>query len=241
LPVSNSPNLTTLAVYPALHAAALAITLHRVELRALSMTEKAEPEINWDELRPQLTKMALELGPLVVFFIANARADIFVATAAFMAAMAISLVLTWLILKKIAIMPLVTGVVVLVFGGLTLWLQDDTFIKIKPTITNTLFAAVLLGGLLFGQSLLKYVFGDVYKLREEGWSKLTLNWGLFFIVLAIVNEVLWRNFSTDIWVAFKVWGVMPLTVIFSISQVTLLNKYAPATEPKHIPPIVVES
>lgn len=205
------------------------------------MTEKAEPEINWDELRPQLTKMALELGPLVVFFIANARADIFVATAAFMAAMAISLVLTWLILKKIAIMPLVTGVVVLVFGGLTLWLQDDTFIKIKPTITNTLFAAVLLGGLLFGQSLLKYVFGDVYKLREEGWSKLTLNWGLFFIVLAIVNEVLWRNFSTDIWVAFKVWGVMPLTVIFSISQVTLLNKYAPATEPKHIPPIVVES
>ena len=205
------------------------------------VSEKAEPEINWDELRPQLTKMALELGPLVVFFIANARADIFVATAWFMGAMAISLILTWLILKKIAIMPLVTGVVVLVFGGLTLWLQDDTFIKIKPTITNSLFAAVLLGGLLFGQSLLKYVFGDVYKLRPEGWSKLTLNWGLFFVVLAIINEVLWRNFSTDIWVAFKVWGVMPLTVIFSITQVGLLNKYAPPAEPKHVPPIVVES
>ncbi|MDB5613924.1 MAG: septation protein [Devosia sp.] len=206
------------------------------------MTEKtAEPEINWDELRPQIIKMALELGPLVVFFIANARADIFVATAAFMGAMVISLVLTWIILKKIAVMPLVTGVVVLVFGGLTLWLQDDTFIKIKPTITNSLFAAVLLGGLFFKQSLLKYVFGDVYKLREEGWSKLTLNWGLFFLVLAVINEVLWRNFSTDTWVAFKVWGVMPLTVIFSISQVSLLNKFAPEAEPKHVPPIVVES
>jgi intracellular septation protein len=207
-----------------------------------AMTEKtAEPEINWEELRPQIIKMALELGPLVIFFIANARADIFVATAAFMGAMVISLVLTWFILKKIAIMPLVTGVVVLVFGGLTLWLQDDTFIKIKPTITNSLFAAVLLGGLVFKQSLLKYVFGDVYKLREQGWSKLTLNWGVFFLVLAVVNEILWRNFTTDTWVAFKVWGVMPLTVIFSISQVSLLNKYAPEAEPKHMPPIVVES
>ena len=206
------------------------------------MTHKsAEPEINWEELRPQIIKMALELGPLVIFFIANARADIFVATASFMVAMTVSLVLTWLILKKVAIMPLVTGAVVLVFGGLTLWLQDDTFIKIKPTITNGLFAAVLLGGLLFGQSLLKYVFGDVYKLRPEGWSKLTLNWGLFFVVLAVINEVLWRNFSTDVWVAFKVWGVMPLTVLFSISQLSLLNKYAPAAEPKHIPPVVVET
>jgi intracellular septation protein len=206
------------------------------------MTDKsAEPEINWEELRPQIIKMALELGPLVIFFIANARADIFVATASFMVAMTVSLVLTWLILKKVAIMPLVTGAVVLVFGGLTLWLQDDTFIKIKPTITNGLFAAVLLGGLLFGQSLLKYVFGDVYKLRPEGWSKLTLNWGLFFVVLAVINEVLWRNFSTDVWVAFKVWGVMPLTVLFSISQLSLLNKYAPAAEPKHIPPVVVET
>ena len=206
------------------------------------MTEKtAEPEINWDELRPQVIKMALELGPLVVFFIANARADIFVATAAFMIAMVVSLILTWLILKKIAVMPLVTGVVVLVFGGLTLWLQDDTFIKIKPTITNGLFAAVLLGGLLFKTSLLKYVFGDVYKLRPEGWSKLTLNWGLFFIVLAVINEVLWRNFSTDFWVAFKVWGVMPLTVLFSLSQLPLLSKYAPPAEPPSPPTIVVES
>lgn len=205
------------------------------------MTDKAEPEINWAELRPQLIKMSLELGPLVVFFIANARAEIFTATAWFMGAMVVSLILTWLILKKIAVMPLVTGAVVLVFGGLTLWLQDDSFIKMKPTFTNSLFAVTLLGGLIFGQSLLKYVFGDVYKLKPEGWRKLTLNWGLFFVVLAIANEILWRNFSTDVWVAFKVWGVMPLTVIFSISQLSLLNKYAPADEPPHVPPIVVES
>jgi intracellular septation protein len=209
--------------------------------KSLPMTEKAEPEVNWDELRPQLIKMSLELGPLIVFFIANARADIFVATAWFMGAMAVSLILSWAILKKIAVMPLVTGVVVLVFGGLTLWLQDDTFIKMKPTITNVLFGSVLLGGLLFGQSLLKYVFGEVYKLRPEGWSKLTFNWGVFFFVLAVINEVLWRNFSTDFWVAFKVWGIMPLTVIFSLSQMSLLNKYAPSDEPEHVPPVIVES
>lgn len=206
-----------------------------------SMTEKAEADVNWDELRPQITKLALELGPLVVFFIANARADIFVATAWFMGAMVISLLLSWLILKKVAVMPLVTGVVVLVFGGLTLWLQDDTFIKMKPTITNVLFGSVLLGGLLFGQSLLKYVFGEVYKLRPEGWWRLTLNWGIFFFVLAVINEVLWRNFSTEIWISFKVWGVMPLTVLFSMSQLPLLSKYAPPSEPPSPPNIVVES
>ncbi|MBO9588744.1 septation protein A [Devosia sp.] len=206
-----------------------------------SMTDKAEADVNWDELRPQITKLALELGPLVVFFIANARADIFVATAWFMGAMVVSLLLSWLILKKVAVMPLVTGVVVLVFGGLTLWLQDDTFIKIKPTITNVLFGSVLLGGLLFGQSLLKYVFGEVYKLKPEGWWRLTLNWGIFFFVLAVINEVLWRNFSTEIWIAFKVWGVMPLTVLFSMSQLPLLSKYAPPNEPPSPPNIVVES
>lgn len=206
-----------------------------------SMTEKVEADVSWDELRPQITKLALELGPLVVFFIANARADIFVATAWFMGAMVLSLLLSWLILKKIAVMPLVTGVVVVVFGGLTLWLQDDTFIKIKPTITNVLFGSVLLGGLLFGQSLLKYVFGEVYKLRPEGWWRLTLNWGIFFFVLAVINEVLWRNFSTEVWISFKVWGVMPLTVLFSMSQLPLLSKYAPPNEPPSDPNVVVES
>jgi len=187
---------------------------------------KAE-QVNWDELRPQLIKIALELGPLVVFFLVNANADIFAATAWFMGAMVLSLASSWFILKRVAVMPLVTGIVVLVFGGLTLWLQDDTFIKMKPTIVNSLFGAVLLGGLLFGQSLLRYVFGDVYKLKPQGWLVLTIRWGVFFFVLAALNEVIWRNFSTDTWVAFKVWGIMPLTVVFSMFQLPVLSKYAP--------------
>jgi intracellular septation protein len=200
-------------------------------------TKPAEP--SWAELRPQLLKMALELGPLVVFFIANARADIFTGTAWFMGAMVLSLILAWVLLKKIAIMPVVTGVVVLIFGGLTLWLRDDTFIKMKPTIVNLLFGGTLLGGLVFGQSLLRYVFGDVYKLKPKGWTILTWRWGVFFFVLAVLNEVVWRTQTTDFWVAFKVWATMPLTVIFAASQLPVLTKYAP--DPKErievVPPM----
>jgi len=192
------------------------------------MAERAkDDDVNWSELKPQLIKMALELGPLVVFFIANARADIFVGTAWFMGAMVLSLLLSWLLLKRVALMPLVTGVVVLVFGGLTLWLHDDTFIKMKPTIVDSLFGVVLLGGLLFRVSLLRYVFGEVYKLWPEGWTVLTLRWGLFFFFLAALNEVVWRTQSTDFWVAFKVWATMPLTILFAASQLPVLNKYAP--------------
>jgi intracellular septation protein len=207
-----------------------------------------QPEINWSELRPQLIKIALELGPLLVFFLANAKGDellaaypsltqwfsspIIFATAVFMVAMVASLVLSWLLLKRIAIMPLVTGIVVLIFGTLTLLLQDDTFIKMKPTIVNGLFGGTLLGGLLFGQSLLRYVFGDVYKLKPKGWMVLTIRWGIFFFVLAVLNEIIWRNFDTDAWVAFKVWGIMPLTIVFSMFQLPVLSKYAPDEEPK---------
>lgn len=195
--------------------------------------QQTQPELNMEELKPQLIKLGLELGPLVLFFILNARAGIFVATGWFMGAMVISLLLSWLILKRIAVMPLVTGVVVLIFGGLTLWLQDDTFIKLKPTIVNVLFGSVLLGGLLFGQSLLKYVFGDVYKLRAEGWRILTWRWTIFFFVLAAINEIVWRNFSTDFWVAFKVWGIMPLTLVFSFALVVpILTQYAPEADEK---------
>lgn len=195
-------------------------------------TKPAEP--TWAELKPQLIKLALELGPLVVFFIVNSRADIFVGTAWFMGAMVVSLLLSWLLLKKIAVMPLVTGVVVLIFGGLTLLLRDDTFIKMKPTVINSLFGAVLLGGMLFRQSLLRYVFGDVYKLEPKGWSILTLRWGVFFFFLAILNEVVWRGTAlylpakeaTDFWVAFKVWATMPLTLVFAAFQLPVLTKYA---------------
>ncbi len=206
-----------------------------------SETKPAEP--SWDELRPQIIKMALELGPLVVFFIVNTKGEdilaafpalsqwftqpIIFATAVFMAAMVVSLLLSWLLLRRVAVMPLVTGVVVLIFGGLTLYFQDATFIKMKPTIVNTLFGVTLLGGLAFGQSLLKYVFGEVYKLEPKGWTILTLRWGLFFILLAVMNEVVWRTQSTDFWVAFKVWATMPLTVIFAAFQLPVLTKYAP--------------
>ncbi|MBN9362164.1 MULTISPECIES: septation protein A [unclassified Devosia] len=204
------------------------------------MTEETKSaDINWVELKPQIIKIVLELGPLLVFFFTNANYDIFTATAWFMGAMVVSLVLSWLLLKKVAIMPLVTGVVVLIFGTLTLVLKDDTFIKMKPTIVNSLFGLTLLGGLFFGQSLLKYVFGEVYKLKPEGWRKLTINWGLFFIFLAVANEVVWRLFDTDFWVAFKVWAIMPITVVFSMLQLPLLSKYAP--DPKEpievIPPM----
>jgi intracellular septation protein len=123
-------------------------------------------------------------------------------------------------------MPLVSGIVVFVFGALTLYLQDDEFIKMKPTIVNTLFGVILLGGLAFGKSLLGYVFDSAFHLDAAGWKKLTLRWGLFFLFLAILNEVVWRNFSTDFWVAFKVWGTMPITVLFTISQMPLIMRHS---------------
>lgn len=214
----------------------------------MAQTQPKPDDVNWDELKPQIIKLALELGPLVVFFIVNAQGEnilarfpvlqtwftqpIIFATAVFMVAMAISLVLSKMIMKRIPVMPLVTGVVVLIFGGLTLYFQDSLFIKMKPTITNVLFGSTLLGGLLFGQSLLRYVFGEVYKLKDRGWYLMTLRWGLFFFFLAVVNEVVWRNFSDDFWVAFKVWGIMPITMIFAMAQVPLLTRYAPDPEPK---------
>lgn len=172
-----------------------------------------------------LLKFALELGPLVIFFAANARGGLFWATGLFMVATAISLTVSWLMIRRLPIMPLVTGVVVFIFGGLTLYLQDEQFIKLKPTIVNVLFGGTLLIGLAFGKSLLAVVFEAAFDLNEEGWRKLTFRWALFFLLLAVLNEVIWRNFSTDFWVAFKVWGVMPLTFLFALSQVPLLQKY----------------
>ena len=192
------------------------------------------------EINPIL-KLALELGPLMVFFFANSRGEwlvgrfpalaelggpLFVATALFMAATAIALAVSWVLTRTLPIMPLVSGVVVFVFGALTLYLHSEIFIKMKPTIVNTLFGAVLLGGLAFGKSLLGYVFDSAFKLDAEGWRKLTLRWGLFFIFLAVVNEVVWRMFSTDTWVAFKVWGIMPITILFTMSQMPLIMKHS---------------
>lgn len=172
-----------------------------------------------------LLKFVLELGPLAVFFLTNNRYDIFVATGAFMAATVISLIASRILLKKIPVMPLVTGAFILVFGSLTLYLQDDVFIKMKPTIVNLLFAAALGTGLFFGRSLMKILLGEVIKLKDEGWRKLTTRWAYFFLLLAILNEIVWRSFSTDSWVAFKTFGIMPLTMIFMLAQIGLLQKY----------------
>ena len=206
-----------------------------------------EPDPNDPERKRTnpLLKLVLELGPLLVFFFANSRGDwiaervpflaglggpIFVGTACFMIATAIALAVSWVLTRTIPIMPLLSGVIVLVFGALTLWLQDETFIKVKPTIINTMFGVILLGGLAFGKSFLGYVFDSAFRLDAEGWRKLTLRWGLFFLAMAVLNEVVWRNFSTDFWIAFKVWGNMPLSIVFTILQLPLMQRHALAEE-----------
>ncbi len=173
----------------------------------------------------QLGKLALEVGPLVVFFVTNSQLDIFWGTGAFMVATVIALSLSKALFGRIPLMPLISGVFVLSFGGLTLFLNDALFIKLKPTIVNTLFAAILFGGLLYGQSLLRYLFGDVFRLTDEGWRVLTFRWALFFVFLAVLNEVVWRNFSDDFWVNFKLFGVIPITMIFGIMQFSIIKRY----------------
>ena len=173
----------------------------------------------------QLWKLLVELGPLLLFFLVNSRAGIFWGTGVLIVATVISIIASRVMFGKLAIMPLVSAFFVIIFGGLTLWLADDLFIKLKPTIVNLIFATVLLGGLILGHSLLRHLFGDVFKLTDEGWRLLTLRWGLFFVGLAILNEVVWRNFSTDTWVSFKVFGIMPLTMIFGLSQMGLLKTF----------------
>lgn len=198
------------------------------------------------QLNPAL-KLVLDLGPLVLFFFANSRpalflplvspilpADvatgervgIFVATAVFMVAVVIALAVSYVLTRHLPVMPLVTAIVVLVFGSLTLVLHDELFIKLKPTIIYLLFAAVLLGGLAFGKPLLGMVFDSVFHLTDEGWRKLTLRWALFFLALAVLNEIVWRTQTTDVWVSFKVFGVVPLTFVFGALQYPLLTKYA---------------
>jgi intracellular septation protein len=173
----------------------------------------------------QLVKLVLEAGPLVVFFVANSYWGIFPATGAFMIATTVALVVSRFKFGRIPVMPLVSGFFVLSFGGLTLYFQEEYFIKIKPTIVNLLFSVILFGGLLAGHSLLRYLFGEVFKLQDRGWRLLTFRWACFFVFLALLNEVVWRNFSTEFWAGFKLMGVMPITMIFAISQVGLLQRY----------------
>jgi intracellular septation protein len=205
------------------------------------MTEKPK-------LSPGL-RLALDLGPLIVFFVANMRpalfaplltpvlpatllegphAGIFTATAVFIPAVLIALAISYAKTRHLPVMPVVTAIVVVVFGGATLILQDEQFIKLKPTIIYVLFSVLLIGGLAFGKSLLGMVFDSVFNLTDEGWRKLTLRWALFFLALAVLNEIVWRTQSTDFWVAFKVFGVVPITFVFAALQVPLMTKHAVA-------------
>ncbi len=192
------------------------------------------------ELKLQGLKLLFEVGPLVIFMFANARLGIINATGVFMAATVISLIASRLVLKRIPTMPLITGVFVIVFGALTLYLNDPIFIKLKPTIVNLMFAAVMLGGLMFNWLVWKLLFKDVFKLVDEGWRKLQFRWGLFFLALAVLNEIVWRGaavvwphdasrvdqIADQVWVYFKLFGMMPLSVVFMMFQLPLLNRYA---------------
>ena len=201
------------------------------------MTRK--PQIN------PLLKLVLEMGPLILFFFANSRpalflpvvgpllpaavggekAGIFVATAVFMVAILASLAVSYALTRHLPVMAMVTAVVVVVFGTLTLVLHDDTFIKMKPTIIYLLFAGTLFGGMILRRPLLATVFDQMFHLTDEGWRKLTLRWSLFFLALAVLNEIVWRTQTTDTWVSFKVFGVTPLTFVFAALQYPLLMKY----------------
>jgi intracellular septation protein len=185
------------------------------------MSEQAKAENGSRRLYATL----LEIGPLVLFFIANGRWDIFIGTAVFMVATAIAVPCYRWLEGRWPVMPLVGGFFILVFGGLTLWLQDESFIKMKPTIVNCLFGAILLGGLALGRPLLKPVFGAAFRLTDTGWRVLTIRWCAFFFVLALINEVFWRAFSTDTWIASKMFVSFPLTLVFAFLQVPLLRRH----------------
>ncbi|MCL5776456.1 septation protein A [Limibaculum sp. FT325] len=197
-------------------------------------------------------KLALELGPLVVFFLvfrygrelldigplhdlmaratgeaalASASGPLFVATAAFMVAIAASLAASWWLTRRLPRMAVVTGVVVAVFGGLTLWLQDETFIKMKPTIVNGLFAIALGIGLMQGRSYIKYLMGEAIPMDDRGWMIFTRRWAVFFLFMALLNEAVWRTQTTEFWVSFKTFGNLPLTMGFTALQLPLLRRH----------------
>ncbi|WP_375620900.1 MULTISPECIES: septation protein A [unclassified Bartonella] len=212
-------------------------------LSNLNLHNNSEKKMNNNKkisLSPTL-KFLLEMGPLVAFFFANYKGEwliknigffqnfskpIFPATAIFMVAIIISLSLSWILARQIPIMPLISGIFVLVFGFLTLWLHNETFIKMKPTIINSLFAFILFGGMFFKKPLLRYALDSTLKLDDLGWQKLTYRWAFFFIFLAILNEIIWRNFSDNFWTSFKVFGVMPITVLFMLTQMPIIIKHS---------------
>lgn len=183
-------------------------------------------------MQSPIVKLALDLGPLIVFFVGFRFLGIYGATAVFMAAVLVALALGYVRDRKLSPMPLFTAVLVVVFGGLTLYLKNDTFIKMKPTVLYAFIGMLLLGGLAFNRLFIKYVFAQAFDLSEQGWRKLTWRWALFALALAITNEIVWRTFSTTIWVDFKVWAIMPLIFLFALAQTPLVLRHGnpPASE-----------
>jgi intracellular septation protein len=176
-------------------------------------------------MNPQIRRLALDLGPLFIFFAAFKYLGIFGATAAFMVAVLTALAIGYSLEKKLSPMPLFTAVLVMIFGGLTLYLKNDVFIKMKPTTLYAFFGAMLLGGLYFNRLFIKYVFAQAFELDETGWRKLTIRWGLFFLSLSAINEIVWRCTSTATWVSFKVWGIIPLIFLFALAQTPLVTRH----------------
>lgn len=175
--------------------------------------------------RGQILKLGLEVAPIAIFFLVNSYRDIFWGTGAFMVATIISLVLSRSIFGRIPVMPFVSGIFVVTFGTLTLVLQDALFIKLKPTIVNALISIILFGGLLLGRPLLRLLMGDMFQLTDQGWTVLTARWACFFAFLAVLNEIVWRNFSESFWISFKIWGIMPLTMAFALAQLGVLKRH----------------
>jgi len=173
----------------------------------------------------QGTKLLIEMGPLVAFFVANWKAGIFWGTGIFMAATAVALTASWVMTRKIAMVPLVSAIFVALFGALTLWLHSELFIKVKVTLINALFGVVLLGGVAMGRSYLKLIMGEAVRLTEAAWRTLSIRWGVFFFAMAGLNEVVWRNFSTDAWVNFKVFGLLPITLAFALANAPFMSKH----------------
>ena len=172
-----------------------------------------------------LYKLLIDIGPLAVFFIFYTRSGLQASILPFMVATVIAVLFSYVLEKKIPIMPTVGAGIVLLFGGLTIYFDNDIFFKMKPTIINVLFAIVLYGGILINKPLLKYLLGAALKLEEAGWKILTQRWIGFFIALAVLNEIVWRTQTTDIWVNFKVFGILPITFIFTMTQFPLIKKY----------------
>jgi intracellular septation protein len=170
-------------------------------------------------------KFVLELGPLALFFAAYSKLGIFAATGVLMACVVATLGVSYAMLRRIPVMPLVTAVIVLIFGSLTLLFHDETLIKIKPTALYLLFAAALFAGVWLKKPLLKILFDGALHVTEEGWRKLTWRWAFFFVALAALNEVAWRTQSTDLWVKFKTFGFLPLTLLFALAQAPLIMRF----------------